>query len=55
MTKEQREERKKLFSHLGVEIPREQHERIRSYAKEHELTISQVVRRAIGEYLAKSD
>lgn len=55
MTKEQREERKKFFSHLGVEIPREQHERIRAYAKEHELSISQVVRKALAAYLAKSE
>lgn len=52
MTKEQREQRAKMFSHLGVEIPRDQHDRIRAAAKEQGLTISQLVRRAIREYLA---
>lgn len=53
MTKEQRAERAKQFSHLGVEIPRDQHERIRALAKSREITISQLVRRALNEYLAK--
>ena len=52
MTKEQREQRNKVFSHLGVEIPRDQHERIRLVAKEKGLSISQLVRRALREYLA---
>jgi predicted HicB family RNase H-like nuclease len=53
MTKEQRSERSKHFSHLGVEIPRNQHDRIRAIAKSKEITISQLVRRALNEYLAK--
>ena len=53
MTKEQRKERSKYFSHLGIEISREQHDRIRAIAKSKEITVSQLVRRALGEYLAK--
>lgn len=53
MTKEERAERSKRFSHLGVEIPRDQHEMIRTVAKSKEITISQLVRRALNDYLAK--
>lgn len=53
MTKEKRMDRSKYFSHLGVEIPRDQHDRIRAIAKSKEISISQLVRRALNEYLAK--
>ena len=53
MTKEKRVDRSKYFSHLGVEIPRDQHDRIRAIAKSKEISISQLVRRALNEYLAK--
>ena len=50
-----KEDRKKLFRHLGAEIPTEMYETIKSYAKERGLTISQVVRRALKEYLRKEN
>ncbi len=53
MTKEERAERAKHYTHLGVEIPKEQHDRIRALAKSKEITISQFVRRALNEYLVK--
>lgn len=53
MTKEARSERAKHYSHLGVEIPRDQHERIKAFAKSKEMTTSQLVRRALTEYIAK--
>ena len=48
-----KEERSKLFSHLGVEIPRDQHDKIRAIAKSKQITVSQLVRRALYEYLQK--
>lgn len=53
MTIEDRVERAKRFSHLGVEIPKDQHDKIRAIAKSKEITISQLVRRALKDYLAK--
>lgn len=53
MTKEQRAERSKYFSHLGVEMRREQHEKLKEVAKAKDVAVSQLVRNAISDYLAK--
>lgn len=53
MTDEQRAERRKRFSHLGVEVPREMHDRIKSISKSKEITASEFVRKALSKYLAE--
>lgn len=53
MTKQDGAKRAQYFTHLGVEVPREQHDRIKQIAKNNEMTISQLVRRALNEYLEK--
>ena len=53
MTKEERAKRSNIYSHLGVEILRTQHETIRAIAKSKDISISQLVRLALNEYLAR--
>lgn len=51
MDKEQRAERNKRFAHLGVEIPRDLHNRLKEIAKRNEITVSEIVRNALNKHL----
>ena len=40
-----------MKSHLSVEIPRPQHERLKEVAKQRNVKVSELVRKVIGDYL----